>query len=81
MKILRNAAIIMFVLLLIATVSLSLAYKINTDPVDKNDTTLIEVEIPSGATKKDVGKILKEKGLIRSSDFFNIYGNMIDIKT
>ncbi len=54
----------MFVLLLIATVSLSLAYKVNTDPVDKNDTTLIEVEIPNGATKKEVGKILKEKGLI-----------------
>ena len=80
MKILRNAAIIMFVLLLIATVSLSLAYKVNTDPVDKNDTTLIEVEIPNGATKKEVGKILKEKGLIRSSDFFNIYLKLFPTK-
>ena len=73
MKILRNAALIMFVFLLIAVVSLTLVYKTNIEPVDANDTTLIEVEVPQGATKKEVGILLKEKGLIRNSDFFLVY--------
>lgn len=42
-------------------------------PVDKNSKSTIEVVIPSGATTRQIGGILKKKDLIRSELFFNIY--------
>lgn len=46
-----------------------------TSPTGKSDK-LIVVEIPSGASRKKIGEILKEKKLIRSSNFFYIYINL-----
>lgn len=42
-------------------------------PVDKNDKTVIEVEVKSGTSSSGIGKILKEKDLIRSELLFKIY--------
>lgn len=42
-------------------------------PVDKNDTENIEVEVKSGSSSSSIGKLLKEKGLIRSDFYFKIY--------
>lgn len=60
-------------LVFITIIVLFIAYKRNLSPVDSSDTTPIKVEIPTGAVSKDIGKILKDKDLIRSSTFFNIY--------
>ena len=42
-------------------------------PVNKNSKAAIEVVIPNGTTAKQIGTILKTKGLIRSELYFNIY--------
>lgn len=73
MKTFRNVAIVILTLVIIAVVSLCTVYNINIKAMDKNDSTKIEVVIPSGTSKKNVGKILEEKDLIRSSTFFGIY--------
>lgn len=60
-------------LMLVTIIVLFIAYKRNLRAVDSSDTTIIEVDIPKNSTANDIGKILKEKDLIRSSTFFNIY--------
>lgn len=42
-------------------------------PVDSSNNTDIEVVIPSGTSTKNIGKILKEKNLIRNELFFSVY--------
>ncbi len=73
MKILRNAAICLVIFAALTFTALSIVYKVNVEPVDKNDKREIEVVIPSGAVANDVGKILEEKKLIRSANFFKLY--------
>ena len=65
MKFLRNAAIIMLIMLGICFVSISLVYKVNTDPIDAKSTDKMEVVIPANSSVKKVGEILKENGLIQ----------------
>ena len=60
-------------LMFITIIVLFIAYNRNLKAVDSSDTSIITVEIPKGSSSKDIGKILKEKDLIRSSTFFNIY--------
>lgn len=60
-------------LVFVTIIVLFITYKRNLKPVDSSDNTPITVEIPTGAVSKDIGKILKDKDLIRSSTFFNIY--------
>ncbi len=59
--------------LILATGIVFMYYNNNLKPVDKDDTTIIEVEIPEKSSAKQIGKILEEKGLIRSSTIFYIY--------
>lgn len=73
MKTFRNIMIGLVCLFLVVIIVLFVMYKKNLSPVDKDDTTLITVVIPEKSTAKDIGKILEEKELIRSSTFFNIY--------
>ena len=73
MKTFRNIALIILGLVLVTIIVLGIVYKINISPVDKSDDTLIEVVIPEGSSAKNIGKILEENDLIRSSTFFNIY--------
>lgn len=73
--------IVLVVLVFIAVVAIGISYRINMKAVDSNDHTLIEVVIPEKSTVKDIGKILKEKDLIRSSTFFNIYVKLFKVGT
>ena len=59
--------------IIIATGIVFMYYNNNLKPVDKDDTTIIEVEIPENSSAKQIGKILEDKGLIRSSTIFYIY--------
>lgn len=80
MRFLRNAAMIMFILVGISAISLSLMYKMNTDPINAKNTDKIEVVIPPNSSVKEIGKILKEKELIRNADFFVLYNKMFPLK-
>lgn len=80
MKKFRNIALIILLILAVLIISLCTIYNINIKAVDKNDSTKIEVVIPSGTSKKNVGKILEEKDLIRSSTFFEIYIKLFNVK-
>lgn len=44
-----------------------------TGPVDRGNKNNIEVEIKSGTSKREIGKILKDKKLIKSTFMFNVY--------
>lgn len=79
MKLFRNIAIVFLILIAVAIVSLCGIYNLNIQAIDENDTTEIEVIIPSGASKRKVGEILEEKELIRSSTFFNIYVKLFKV--
>jgi UPF0755 protein len=80
MKFLRNAAIIMFICVGISAISLSLVYKVNTDPVNEKSTDKIETVIPANSTVREVANVLKEKKLIRNADFFVFYLKMFPLK-
>lgn len=80
MKIFRNIAAIILVILGITILSLCTIYNINIKAVDKNDDSKIEIVIPQGTSKKEVGNILEKNGLIRSSTFFSIYIKLFDTK-
>ena len=73
MKKLRNAAIIILLLVGITAVVASLVYKSNTDPVDVNSKEKIEFVVSKGETKKTVGENLEKAGLIKNSTFFQFY--------
>lgn len=66
-------------LIFLVVVSLGIIYKVNLSPVDKSDETLIEVVIPDGSSVKQIGEILEEKKLIRSSNFFGIYCKLFHV--
>lgn len=80
MKTFRNVAIILIGLIALSLVSLCIVYNVNVKAVDKDDHTKIEVVIPAGTSQKAIGKILKEKDLIRSDTFFNIYIKLFKTK-
>lgn len=67
------------ILVFVTIVSLGIVYKVNISPVDSSDKTEIEVIIPEGATIKQIGEILEEKDLIRSSNFFGIYCKLFGV--
>ena len=73
MKTFRNVMIGLVCLMFVTIIVLFIAYNRNLKAVDSSDTTIIEVDIPEKSTASQIGKILKEKDLIRSSTFFNIY--------
>lgn len=60
-------------LLLIAS---SVIYCYLASPVDLAAKATMEVEIKPGMTTKNIGKLLKEKGLIRDSNFFVLYSKL-----
>lgn len=72
MKKLRNIAIIILVIALITIVGGISYYNYNLSPIGKNKD-IIEVEIPTGTSKKKVAKILKSKKLIRNENVFMLY--------
>ena len=60
--------------IVVATVSItvSVAYNKYIKPVDREDKTLIEVEVPMGSSVNDIADILYEKNLIRSASVFKL---------
>lgn len=72
MKMLRNIAIIILVIAVVLIVGGISYYNYNLSPVGKNKD-IIEVEIPTGTSKKGVAKILKSKKLIRDENCFMLY--------
>lgn len=71
----RKAKPLLIILIILAILSLSagITWMVLSSPIDKNNTAKVEVIIPNGTTTRQIGVILKQKGLIRSELFFNIY--------
>ena len=70
----------MLIMIAISLGAIAFVYKTNTSPVDAKSTDKIEVVIPKNSTARDVGEILKEKGLIRNVDFFALYIKIFPLK-
>lgn len=68
-----NIIITISIIVLIIFISTVGFYIYQKSPVDKNSNDNIEVVIPAGSSTKQISKILKEKDLIKNSDFFVIY--------
>ena len=79
MKLFRNISLTILILTFTSVVFLCAVFNFNVKAVDKNDNKKIEVVIPEGASKKDIGKILEEHDLIRNDDFFNIYVKLFNV--
>lgn len=71
--------IVIVSIIFVAIITLGIIYKINTGAVDSSDHTKIEVVIPPKSSVKQIGEILKEKDLIKSSTFFNIYAKLFKV--
>ena len=71
----RKAKPLLIILILGAIVLFTLAgtWLVLASPIDGKSTKTIEVVIPSGATSRQIGTILKNKNLIRNEFFFNVY--------
>jgi len=79
----RKPKILFFVLIIffIIIVSSILFYFYNISPVDSNSNEEIEVVIPEGTSSIGIGKILKEKDLIKNTTFFRIYVMIHKVKS
>lgn len=74
-KVIRKLLIYLIsISIVVATVSItvSVAYNKYIKPVDREDKTLIEVEVPMGSSVNDIADILYEKNLIRSASVFKL---------
>ena len=71
--------IILFLLASVFLISVGGSFIYLGSPVDKNDKENIEVEIKSGSSSSSIGKLLKDKGLIRSDFYFKIYLKLYEI--
>lgn len=74
-KVIRKLLIYLIsISIVVATVSItvSVAYNKYIKPVDIEDKTLIEVEVPMGSSVNDIADILYEKNIIRSASVFKL---------
>ena len=63
-----------FIVLVVLIISILVgSYFFFTGPVNSLDKKDIEVEIKSGTSREKIAEILKEKGLIRSTNVFKLY--------
>ena len=67
--------IFLFLLILIAVLSIAagVTWSYLLSPVDSKDDTPITVEIQSGTGSNQIGRVLKNKGLIRSTTMYKLY--------
>lgn len=79
MKIFRNVALILLIVLALFIIVIGVYFNINLSPMDKDSDKLIMVVIPSGTSTKGIGEILEEEGLIRNAHFFSIYAKIYKI--
>ena len=78
MKVFRNIALTVVVLITVIVVGLCGIYKYMLSPIGK-DTKTMEVEIPANSSRSKIAKILKEKKLIRDENFFLLYVKLFKI--
>ena len=79
MKIFRNVALILLIVLSIFIIVIGVYFNINISPMDKESEELIMVVIPSGTSTKGIGDILEKEGLIRNAHFFSVYAKIYKI--
>ena len=79
MRVVRNILIILVGVIACICIAVGVWFNNNLSPMDKNNNESIIVTIPSGATTKQIGNILKEEGLIHDSDFFYLYTRIYEI--
>jgi len=72
MKVYRNVALAMVIILTVIIVSVCGYYRFMLGPVS-NDNTTKEITIASGSTTSDIANVLKENNLIRNVNVFKIY--------
>lgn len=81
-KTVRKILFIVFAVFILAVAVLGFAgyrYVMNgLEPVDETSEEVIQVEIPSGSTRRNIAMILEEKGLINSSLVFDYYARFSD---
>ncbi len=70
---------IFFFVMAALVVTVCCLYNHNLTAVDKKDKAKIEVVIPSGASVKQIGNILKEKDLIHNANFFYFYCKVYEV--
>ncbi len=78
MKTFRNIMLCILILTFTAVILGCTVYNYKMGPVSSSEE-LIEVEIPSGSSVKQIGSILEEKGLIRDQDFFYLYTRLFHV--
>lgn len=78
MKKLRNVMFVFLLLMAAICLTIGLLFKHYTSPIGGSSDT-IEVSIPENSSGEKIGKILEEKGLIRSTTFFKIYLKLFKI--
>ena len=65
--------LIVLIIAFVGIIALITTWAIMTSPINSKSNAQIEVIIPNGTTTRQIGTILKQKNLIRSELFFNIY--------
>ena len=78
MKKLRNAMFVFLLLMAIICATLGLLFRHYSSPIGGVPNP-ISVTIPEGSSNEKIGRILEEKGLIRSTTFFKIYLKLFNI--
>ena len=73
--------LIIIVVILIIILTGLITYNVMISPIDKSSKADIEVVVPPGTNTTKIGKILKEKHLIRSATFFKVYIKLNNIKS
>ena len=75
-KVRPKPLLLLFFLFVLICLCLVGAWIYLESPVDKNDTKEIEVKIESGTNSTQIGEILKEKHLIKSTMLFKLHLKM-----
>lgn len=79
MKIFRNVALILLIVLSLMIIGIGTYFNINLSPMDKKSKENIIVVIPSKTSTKGIGEILEKEGLIRNARFFYMYAKIYKI--
>lgn len=79
MKIFRNVALMLLIILSLFIIFIGTYFKVNLSPMDKKNNDTVVVVIPSNTSTKEIGNILKKEGLIRNAQFFYMYAKIYKI--
>lgn len=82
-KIVTIVVSVLVLCIVVAGISFYFYFKAGLEPLNKENKSLIQVEIPSGTTSKGIGSILEEKKVIKSGFVFSYYikkNNLSDFK-